>query len=120
MIINDRIKMIRKDKNLTQIQFATKLGIKQSSLSNIESGETSNIDERNIMIICQLFNVNEEWLRTGVGKMYIETEELLIDLLGEHINTLTEIEKKAVAEYIKLPVEHRAIIMDFIKKMVAN
>lgn len=42
----------------------------KSSISEIESGKAP-ITERTIISICAQFNVNEEWLRTGKGDMFI-------------------------------------------------
>ena len=33
------------------------------------------ITEQNIKTICSQFNVNENWLRTGSGKMFLENEK---------------------------------------------
>lgn len=117
MTINNRIKKVRQELGLSQVEFANKLGVRQSSLSYIENGITVNIDERNIKIICSEFGVNENWLRTGEGTMFDQAGQDLMVLLGENVNQLTDIEKKAVAEFIKLPSKHRKIIMGFIQKM---
>ena len=42
--MKDRIKQIRKIKNLTQQEFATKLGIKRSTISNYEMGRNTPVD----------------------------------------------------------------------------
>ena len=61
--MNTRIYFIRNTLNLTQIEFAKKIGLSHGSLSEIENGKTS-ITERTILLICSTFNVNETWLRT--------------------------------------------------------
>lgn len=70
--MNERIKSLRKTLNLTQTEFGERLGIKKSSISQIESG-TNSVTESNIMSICREFHVNETWLRTGEGEMFIQT-----------------------------------------------
>lgn len=35
----------------------------------------ATVTEQNIMAICAQFCVNEDWLRTGSGKMFIENEK---------------------------------------------
>lgn len=62
--MNTRIYEVRKSLNLTQKQFAENLGMQHSTLSEMERG-ISNITERTIITICSVYNVNEEWLRTG-------------------------------------------------------
>lgn len=68
--IHDRIKQIRKLNNLTQQEFANKLGIKRSTISNYEMGRNNPVDSV-ISLICREFNVNEEWLRNGIGEMFL-------------------------------------------------
>lgn len=67
--MNERIKKLRKELNLTQREFAAKIGMKQNSIAIIESGR--NTSDQTIMAICREFNVSEEWLRTGEGEMFI-------------------------------------------------
>jgi transcriptional regulator with XRE-family HTH domain len=114
--INKRIKEIRKALGMTQVQFSDRLGIRQSSLSAIESGETGKVDERNIRIICTEFNVNEEWIRNGAGEMFNSSDNLM-ELLGSRIKTLTETDKKIITEYLKLTPKQRKSMIGFIKRM---
>ena len=46
-----------------------KFGLKQTTLSYIENGIT-NLTESNIICICKVLNVNENWLRYGEGQMF--------------------------------------------------
>jgi len=63
-----RIREIREVKNLTQIEFCEKVGIKQSNLSHIENkGAKISIDI--IRKIISYFNINSEWLLIGNGSM---------------------------------------------------
>jgi transcriptional regulator with XRE-family HTH domain len=117
MSINLRIKEVRKSLELSQQEFARRLGVTQPSLSDIEKGKTENIDPRNIKIICAEFNVNEEWLRTGKGAMFNESTLKLAELLGEKINSLTDFQINAIKELISLPPEHLEIIRSFINKL---
>lgn len=67
--MNSRIKQLRNHLNLSQKEFASKIGLKNSSLCDIEQNR-SKVTERNIIAICSIFNVNENWLRTGQGEMF--------------------------------------------------
>ena len=69
--MKDRIKKIRKELDLTQQEFADKIGIKRNSVAKYETGENAP-SAASISLICREFNVNEEWLRTGKGEMFIE------------------------------------------------
>lgn len=64
--MSERIKQIRKGKDISQEEFGNKIGITRSSVSLLESGR-NNPSEQTIKLICQEFSVNELWLRTGQG-----------------------------------------------------
>ena len=67
--MKDRIKQIRKDASLTQVEFAASIGISQNFIAQCEIGSRIPSD-RTIRDICQSYNVNEEWLREGTGEPY--------------------------------------------------
>lgn len=64
--MNERIKRLRSKLEMTQQEFADRLGIKRGTLANYEIGRNEPIDAV-ISLICKEFNVNEIWLRTGEG-----------------------------------------------------
>lgn len=70
MTIGERIKKVRKAIGLTQQDFADKIGIKRNSLANYEIGRNTPLDAI-LVSICREFDVNETWLRTGEGEMFI-------------------------------------------------
>lgn len=67
--MNDRIKELRKAMSLSQEKFGELLGITKSGVSDIESGRRKVTDQHVIMLVNN--GVNEEWLRTGKGSMFI-------------------------------------------------
>lgn len=69
-ILNDRIKLIRKSLGLTQDEFGKRLGLTRGAITNIELNKT---EPKPLLIdlICRIFNVNEDWLRTGEGEMFL-------------------------------------------------
>ena len=77
MMINDRIKEIRKSKGFTLEKFGQKIGVTKAAISKIEIGNR-NVTEQMIKSICREFNVNEEWLRNGTGEMYLQRDKLQI------------------------------------------
>lgn len=71
MNIGERIRHLRKNElKMTQDDFASKIDISRSNIGNIEIGRIA-VTERIISSICREFNVNEEWLRTGEGEMFV-------------------------------------------------
>ncbi|MDB8790663.1 helix-turn-helix transcriptional regulator [Romboutsia sp. 1001216sp1] len=70
MSVNKNIKTLReKHLKLNQIEFADKIGLKRNSVSVIETGRR-NPSSRTLDDICDVFNVNMEWLKTGVGNVF--------------------------------------------------
>lgn len=68
--MNIRLKQLRKSLGLTQQSFADKIGMKQNTIAQYEMGRTTPSDAI-IFSICREFNVNESWLRTGEGDMFV-------------------------------------------------
>ncbi len=67
--MQNRIKEIRKYYKETQKTFGEKLNVSKSTIEAMEYGKRDATD-RIVADICRVFNVNEEWLRTGEGEMF--------------------------------------------------
>ncbi|RHC16778.1 helix-turn-helix domain-containing protein [Roseburia intestinalis] len=83
--MNERMKELRKAMGKSQEEFGKILGITKSGVSDIESGRR-NVTEQHIIML-RNENVNEDWLRTGNGEMFIpktkneQINEMLVDVL---------------------------------------
>ena len=70
----DRLRMLRKALDIKQGEFAEKISTTQGHISDIEN-DRKNLSDRTIKLIClENWNgktVNEEWLRTGEGEMFV-------------------------------------------------
>lgn len=125
MEIHERIKYLRKDiLKLTQQEFSDSLKISRSNMGNIEIGRIA-VTDRVICDICEKFNINEEWLRTGNGSMYIELskEEYIAAFISSILkNKEDSFKKRYVAMLSKLEedgweaLEKVAIAMGSVKK----
>jgi len=69
MIMESRVKLIRKALGMTQEQLSQRLGIGKAALSMIETGKTG-LSSRNKNILVQELNVNPEWLDGADGEMF--------------------------------------------------
>lgn len=70
MELFERIKSLRKEVlQKTQEEFSSVIKISRSNLGSIEIGRI-NVTSRVISVICTEYDVNEEWVRTGDGKMF--------------------------------------------------
>lgn len=71
--MNERLKKLRKTLDLTQQKFGERIGVKGNTIAQYELGRNEPIDAV-INLICREFNVNEEWLRTGTGDMFLPVD----------------------------------------------
>lgn len=69
--MNERIKSIRNALGMTQQEFANSIKVKRNTIATYEMGRSVPSDSA-IALICKVHNVNEEWLRTGTGEMFIQ------------------------------------------------
>lgn len=73
-VLKQRIKHIRKSSNLSQMRFATMLGVSIVTMNNVENGKIPPSDAL-ILRICLKFRINKDWLYFGVGNMYASRHE---------------------------------------------
>lgn len=116
MNIYQRIRFLRKELHLSQPKFGEKLGVSRDVISNIEL-ERVEPKEMIINLICKTYNVNPLWLTEGKGDMFFEVAEGFLDDLAIEYK-LTDIEKKIVSNFVKLPPEERLQVIETIKKII--
>lgn len=120
--INDRVKQLRKQVGLTQLEFAERIHRTQALFSKYEKGAVL-ITDRTIADICREFDVNEKWLRTGEGVMF-KAQENINAMLSADVAKLVmssdDFTKQLVHTYLSLPTETRATVYEFFKKVVAE
>lgn len=110
MSINERIKEVRKARGLNQKKFSDKIGLTQSAVSRMESADVAIIDQ-NVRLICQTFHINEEWLRTGQGKMDEVKVEAPIEALVKQYR-LDNSQRALVEAFLSLTDEQRSAVVD--------
>lgn len=71
--MHSRIKQVRKHFGLSQTDFGKRLGISRDAVSNIEYDRLKRPEQKEpiIKLICREFGVDEIWLRTGEGEMFL-------------------------------------------------
>lgn len=90
--MNERLKKLRKTLDLTQQEFADKVGTPRDNIGGYETGRRKPSDAV-ISLICKTNfppkgKVNENWLRTGEGgddNMFVEAprDEQISDFVGK-------------------------------------
>ncbi len=111
--INARIKKIRKKAGMNQKEFSEKVGITQSGVSYMEQ-DGRNVSDITIKSICNYFNINETWLRNGLGNMQTKDFSFSLDqFVQEHKGTGLEIE--VMKAYFELDPGIRQQIVEHFK-----
>lgn len=87
-MIGDRIRALRKSLKLTQAKFGEIIGLKQNSIALIETGRETS--DQTIFAICREFRVNETWLRTGEGEMFIPSPTSVVGKLADEYKLCPE------------------------------
>lgn len=85
--MGERIRSVRVAQNLTQQEFADKIGCARSTVTNYELDQKMPLNPV-IATICREFNVSEDWLRTGEGEMRIprSRDEEISYMVGKAMN----------------------------------
>lgn len=107
--IGNRIKIIRDKLNLSMVAFGNKIKMTNSNISKMEKGLRA-VTDRSITLICNEFNVNEDWLRTGEGEMFVQSNTFSLDEKAKQHN-LTELEIDIMRGYMELPTDTRNNLM---------
>lgn len=110
--MNERIKKIRRYFDLTQQEFADRLGTTRNNIAGYETGRRSP-SVAVVSSICDKFNVNEHWLRTGEGGMFVPAAK---DTLGAFIRerNLTSTDRILIEKFVSLSVKARWEVVRFV------
>jgi transcriptional regulator with XRE-family HTH domain len=119
MSISERIKELRRDYlHMNQADFAAPLGLRQSTVGNYESGSRS-ISDASILAICREYGVSEQWLRDGVGEVFVSgsvAPSIISDLAQEY--DLDFFDQAIIGEYLKLDKPTRAALKKKLKEFL--
>ena len=117
--MNKRIKELREALGLSQEEFGKSLELTRNYISLIEN-EQRNMSSQSIKVMCSMYNVNEEWLRTGSGEMFkSRTKEQEI---GAFFNETMELDdenfqKKLISALTRLSVKDWENLAEIAKKL---
>ncbi|MCC0644664.1 helix-turn-helix domain-containing protein [Clostridioides sp. ZZV14-6150] len=113
-----RLIELRKTLGHTQEEVAKSIKISRSNYGNIETGKVKPT-ERVISDICDLYNVNKEWLETGKGEMFIEfsENEKVLKIATDIINEDDKFMKNILFTFSKLSDEQKEFLINLMKNM---
>lgn len=117
--IGERIKELRTNLlGLSMESFGEKLSVKRSAVNHWEKG-INNVPESMLKAICREYNVDYFWLTEGRGNPFMEFPTVLIDQLAFEYD-LDDYDKSIITEFVKLTKEERAIIVKYMKNVIAE
>ena len=119
MNINHRIKSLRKHLSMNQNEFGSKIGLSQRAVSWMEK-EGNTVIPQNIKIICDTFNVSENWLLNGEGEMFRPADEPdILDRLQQELK-LTSQEMEIIRTFVELSPEQRRMGIEFVQTFTSK
>lgn len=100
-------------KYMNQTDFAESIGMKQRGASGMEQ-DGATVTDRAIKSICLVYNLNEDWLRTGAEPMYIEEPTFNLDDFLRNRGA-TDLELNIVKAYFELEPDVRKQLVEHFK-----
>lgn len=103
---NERIKELRETLGLSLRAFGDAVGYTNPTISLIERGKKQP-EKRLLKLICSEFDVNQQWLLTGKGGMFVtrepaqSREEVVTDFIQTILEELSEANRRIVLDAIE-------------------
>ena len=115
--MKDRIRKLRRALDLTQKDFAERIGMKSNTIATYEMGRSVPSDPA-INNICKEFGVSEEWLRTGKGEMFLPKATDALEALAKerHLSVGVYV---AIEKFLNLKPEVQQSIVDLFTEVAA-
>lgn len=112
--IGERIRIVRKDQKLTQVELGQLIGISGAGVGKIET-DVSQPTDAAVKLICQTYYVNYIWLTEGRGSMYMPMDtDKLVD---KYMPNESEFAKSIMKAFAKLPDEEWVRLRDMIDQI---
>lgn len=115
MSMGERILFIRENcGDLSQEELAGKLGLTKSAISGYETGRRVPPDHV-IKHIAHVFNLDEDWLRDGVGEPFFPTPDDALDELFYQFKC-SDFERSFLSSYFDMPDNDRHEFSEYLKQ----
>ena len=108
-MIQNRLKIIRKTTGITQREFASKLGVSHTYISELEGGRRTP-SKLFMVAVEHVFGVNQSWLAAGKGEKYIKERMVFTEREQGMIKAMREMQdeiKKIILDLINLHSEKK-------------
>jgi len=108
--VHERLKKLRKILDLTQQEFAKRIGSKRNTVAKYETAANTP-SAAVVSLICREFDVREEWLRTGEGEMFRPKPSDVLDQLAYKYK-LFNFDYVMIEKFLAMPPDMRRAIYD--------
>lgn len=117
MTQGERIRGVRTALGLTLEKFGEKLGVTKTAISRIEKGERG-LTEQMTKSICREFNVNYAWLTDGVGEMFLESDDDILETIDRIMVGENEFHKNLFKTFARLDEDELLALERIIDKFI--
>lgn len=117
MTQGERVKELRKSLGLTLEKFGDRLGVTKVAISNIEKGNR-NLTEQMKKSICREFNVDYIWLTTGLGEMFVSTDETFLEKIDQIMAGENEFHRDLIKLAVNLDIKELEAIESMMNKFL--
>lgn len=120
--MNTRIKKLRRELDMTQEKFGAEIGVKGNTVAQWESGRNDPPDSA-VVSICREFHVDEHWLRTGDGEMFVQIarDKEIMRFVGDVMQGEDDnFRRRFLLALARLPEERWKDIEDFAQQITAE
>ena len=103
-------------------KFGYSLGVGKTAISKIEGNER-NLTDQMFLSICRVYNVNEEWLRSGAGEMFVpmtrdeQIEEFFGDVLRDEED---DFRRRLISVLAKLTPDEWSLLEEKLKEILGE
>lgn len=120
--ISDRIRYVRQHYKLSQTEFAKKIGTTQGMITMLERGIRIP-NERQVLLICSVYNIRREWLENGTGEMQeqpAENDELAQYLAGMMYDEAPSVLKSFLTILARTTPEEREVLARIMSETISH
>jgi transcriptional regulator with XRE-family HTH domain len=103
--VNQRVVEIRKTLGYSQKKFAEGISLSRAFLCGIET-KRRKINDRLIRIICLTYGINEIWLQTGEGDMFLDGKDPKLESIIRNFNKMDGLLQDYVMKYLDWLVDY--------------
>lgn len=104
--MGERMRELRRALKLNQTEFGRRIGLTTGWVSRVETSER-NLTEQMMVTICNVYNVRDEWLRTGEGEMFLQEPSKALAALATTYR-LNEPDRDLVAAFVEMTPKDRS------------